>query len=85
MGQAVHGHTTSLPSPWRALLAAVAVALAASSDATPSQSALPPMAALGEQMRVPYDRKLGDEPALSDAEILDVVAFLKTLDDGLAP
>jgi hypothetical protein len=33
----------------------------------------------------PYDRSLGDEPAPSDAESADVVAFLKTLDDGFAP
>jgi cytochrome c peroxidase len=31
---------------------------------------------------VPYDRKPGDKPALTPAEIDDVVAFLKTLDDG---
>jgi cytochrome c peroxidase len=31
---------------------------------------------------VPYDRKPGDEPALTPAEVDDVVAFLKTLDDG---
>src|SRR5262245_7736768 len=31
---------------------------------------------------VPYDRKPGDQPALTPAEIDDVVAFLKTLDDG---
>jgi len=30
----------------------------------------------------PYNRKPGDEPALSEAEIADVVAFLKTLTDG---
>ena len=34
---------------------------------------------------VPYDREPGDQPALSPAEILDVVAFLKTLDDGYQP
>ena len=34
---------------------------------------------------VPYDRKLGGVPALTSAEIDDVVAFLKTLDDGDAP
>jgi cytochrome c peroxidase len=30
----------------------------------------------------PYDRKLGQKPALSDQEIDDVVAFLHTLTDG---
>jgi cytochrome c peroxidase len=30
----------------------------------------------------PFDRKVGDAPALSDAEIRDVVAFLATLTDG---
>jgi cytochrome c peroxidase len=34
---------------------------------------------------VPYNRSLGDEPALSDAEIDDVIAFLKTLSDGYTP
>ena len=32
----------------------------------------------------PFDRQLGDKPALSDAEIDDVVAFLQTLTDGYA-
>jgi cytochrome c peroxidase len=31
---------------------------------------------------VPYDRKPGGVPALTPAETDDVVAFLKTLDDG---
>lgn len=31
---------------------------------------------------VPYDRKPGETPALTPAEIDDVVAFLQTLDDG---
>jgi len=31
---------------------------------------------------VPYDRKPGERPALTPAEIDDVVAFLRTLDDG---
>jgi cytochrome c peroxidase len=31
---------------------------------------------------VPYDRKRGEKPALSDQEIDDVVAFLRTLNDG---
>jgi len=30
----------------------------------------------------PFDRKPGDKPALNDAEIKDVVAFLNTLTDG---
>jgi hypothetical protein len=30
----------------------------------------------------PFDRKEGDEPALNDVEIDDVIAFLKTLTDG---
>ena len=33
----------------------------------------------------PFDRKLGDKPALDDAEIDDLVAFLKTLTDGYKP
>ena len=31
---------------------------------------------------VPYNRKLGDAPALTDSEVDDVVAFLNTLTDG---
>jgi cytochrome c peroxidase len=34
---------------------------------------------------VPYNRQLGDVPALSTAEINDMVAFLKTLTDGFLP
>ncbi len=30
----------------------------------------------------PFDRKPGDKPALDEAEIKDVVAFLNTLTDG---
>ncbi|WP_442967529.1 cytochrome-c peroxidase [Rhizobium sp. BR 362] len=33
----------------------------------------------------PFDRKTGDQPALSPAEIDDVVAFLGTLTDGYEP
>ncbi|HSC63628.1 MAG TPA: cytochrome c peroxidase [Caldimonas sp.] len=33
----------------------------------------------------PYDRRRGDVPALSDAEIDDVIAFLGTLSDGYVP
>jgi cytochrome c peroxidase len=34
---------------------------------------------------VPYDRKPGEAPALSDAEIDDVIAFLQTLNDNWQP
>jgi cytochrome c peroxidase len=34
---------------------------------------------------VPYNRKPGDAPALSGAEVDDVVAFLQTLTDGYRP
>jgi cytochrome c peroxidase len=33
----------------------------------------------------PLNRKLGDKPALTDAEVSDLVAFLKTLTDGYKP
>ena len=33
----------------------------------------------------PFDRKPGDQPALTDADIADVIAFLKTLTDGYKP
>ena len=33
----------------------------------------------------PYNRRPGEAPALSDAEIDDVIAFLKTLNDGYQP
>ncbi len=33
----------------------------------------------------PFDGKQGDPPALNDAEIADVIAFLKTLTDGYQP
>jgi len=34
---------------------------------------------------VPYNRRPGDAPALTDAEVDDVVAFLRTLSDGWHP
>lgn len=30
----------------------------------------------------PFDRKVGDKPAMTDQDIQDIIAFLKTLDDG---
>lgn len=44
---------------------------------------LPPdLAGSVNTTELPYDRKPGETPALTPAEIDDVVAFLKTLDDG---
>jgi cytochrome c peroxidase len=44
---------------------------------------LPPgLAGSVNTTEVPYDRRQGGVPALAPAEIDDVVAFLKTLDDG---
>lgn len=34
---------------------------------------------------VPYNRVLGDLPALDDSEITDVISFLQTLNDGYQP
>jgi cytochrome c peroxidase len=34
---------------------------------------------------VPYNRHAGEAPALSDAEIADLITFLKTLTDGYTP
>jgi len=42
----------------------------------------PPYQANVNTSEAPYDRRPGDTPALSDAEIDDVIAFLKTLNDG---
>jgi cytochrome c peroxidase len=33
----------------------------------------------------PFDRKFGEKPAMTDADIKDIIAFLKTLDDGYKP
>jgi len=30
----------------------------------------------------PFDRHVGDKPALSEQEIDDIIAFLQTLNDG---
>jgi cytochrome c peroxidase len=34
---------------------------------------------------VPYNRRLGDQPALTPAQIDDLIAFLQTLTDGYQP
>jgi cytochrome c peroxidase len=33
----------------------------------------------------PFDRKFGDKPAMTDQDIHDIIAFLKTLNDGFKP
>jgi cytochrome c peroxidase len=35
--------------------------------------------------QTPFDRHIGDQPALSEADIKDLVTFLKTLTDGYEP
>ncbi|MHC2332584.1 cytochrome-c peroxidase [Bradyrhizobium sp. USDA 4454] len=46
---------------------------------------LPDRARANVCMDPPFDRKAGDAPALTAAEIDDVVAFLRTLTDGYQP
>ena len=36
-------------------------------------------------VQAPFDRHAGDAPALSDADIADIVTFLRTLNDGFKP
>ena len=36
-------------------------------------------------VEVPYNRRPGEAPALDEAEIDDLIAFLRTLDDGFTP
>jgi cytochrome c peroxidase len=36
-------------------------------------------------VQAPFDRHAGEKPALSDADIADIVAFLRTLNDGFKP
>jgi cytochrome c peroxidase len=36
-------------------------------------------------LEAPFDRKLGDQPALNDRDIEDIIAFLQTLTDGFVP
>ncbi|MFC5473905.1 cytochrome-c peroxidase [Paraherbaspirillum soli] len=46
---------------------------------------LPPAYHGNVNVEPPFDRQPGDQPALSDAEIKDVIAFMKTLTDGYRP
>ena len=43
---------------------------------------LPPGLAANVNREPPFDRQRGGKPSLSEAEITDVIAFLKTLSDG---
>ncbi|MBS0319080.1 MAG: c-type cytochrome [Proteobacteria bacterium] len=57
-----------------------------SSGALEKFNDLPPdLAGNVNTTEVPYNRKEGEPPALTDAEIDDVVAFLQTLTDGYTP
>jgi cytochrome c peroxidase len=38
-----------------------------------------------DKQDAPFDRKRGDEPAMSKDDIADLIAFLKTLNDGYSP
>ncbi len=46
---------------------------------------LPPQYRANVDTRAPFDRHTGDPPALSDADIRNIVAFLNTLTDGYRP
>jgi cytochrome c peroxidase len=46
---------------------------------------LPPAYRDNVNVEAPFNRKPGDKPALTAAEINDVIAFLKTLNDGYKP
>lgn len=46
---------------------------------------LPPQYWKNVNTEPPFDRKPGDKPALNEAEIKDVIAFLGTLTDGYRP
>ena len=46
---------------------------------------LPPPYRRNVDTRAPFDRHTGDPPAMSDADIRNIVAFLNTLTDGYRP
>lgn len=46
---------------------------------------LPPQYRTNVNMEPPFGGKPGDKPVLSDADVRDIVAFLKTLTDGYRP
>ncbi len=52
---------------------------------TPAFDDLPPEYRGNVDRLPPFDRRPGDPPVLSDAEVADVVAFLRTLTDGYRP
>lgn len=46
---------------------------------------LPPEYHANVNVEPPFDRRAGDQPALSGPEIDDIISFLQTLNDGYAP
>jgi cytochrome c peroxidase len=46
---------------------------------------LPAQYRLNVDVQAPFDRHMGDKPALGDADIRNIVAFLNTLTDGYDP
>ncbi len=46
---------------------------------------LPPQYRRNLDTRAPFDRHTGDRPAMSDADVRDIVAFLNALTDGYRP
>ena len=46
---------------------------------------LPPQYRANVNVEPPFDRHIGDKPALSEEEMDDIIAFLQTLNDGYAP
>jgi cytochrome c peroxidase len=46
---------------------------------------LPPAYRANVDVEPPFDRRVGEQPAFSDAEAEDIIAFLRTLNDGYQP
>jgi cytochrome c peroxidase len=46
---------------------------------------LPPPYTANVDVQLPFDRRIGETPAMSEADIRDIVVFLQTLSDGYHP
>ena len=57
----------------------------ASDGSTEKFNDLPEIHRANLDVQAPFDRHAGEAPALSDADIADIVAFLRTLNDGFKP